>query len=54
LIDLSERLDQVDGVGFIAGELGSDGMRVNSDVHGVRIPIRRDRGRLIFKMRSST
>ena len=33
LIDLGEGLDQIDGVGFIAGELGSDGMRVNSDVH---------------------
>ena len=33
LIDLGEAFDQIDRVGFIAGELGSDGMRVNSDVH---------------------
>ena len=32
LIDLSEGLDQVGGVTFVAAELRSDGMRVDCDV----------------------
>ena len=38
LIDLGEGLDQIDGVGFIAAELGSDGMRVNTDVQKEAVP----------------
>jgi hypothetical protein len=37
LIDFGEGLDQIDGVGFVSGELRSDRMRVNSNVHDVRL-----------------
>src|SRR6478672_7892824 len=33
LIEVGEGFDQIDGVGFVSGELRSDRMRVNSNVH---------------------
>ena len=32
LIDPGERFDQIDSVGFVSAQLGSDGMRVDRDV----------------------
>ena len=37
LIDFGESLNQISRVGFVAGELSSNGMRVNSDVHDISI-----------------
>ena len=44
LIDFGEGFDQIDGVGFIAGELRSDGMSVNRDAHDGRLNAARGPG----------